>query len=269
MTTETLPATGEKVAAPPLATYELIDGCGNIVRIPTDLPVEDGVPMESAWHYQQGHLLLHTLETNWKGRRFYCGANVFIHFSNEKIRNRDFRGPDFYVVLDVEHGRPRDCWAIFEENGRYPDFILELLSKTMELQDLTTKKDVYEQVFRTPEYVCYDPREKVIHGWRLVDRYYRPVTLDNSRMWCESLNLWLGPWIGEWNGINSTWLRFFDKNGRMLPTAGELEAARADGEQVRANVEQARANAAEIDLVRLRAMLASRTPGSEESNADS
>jgi len=218
--------------------------------------------MESAWHYQQGHLLLHILETNWKGRRFYCGANMFIHFSSEQVRNRDFRGPDFYVVLDVEHDRLREYWAIWEENGRYPDFILELLSKTTELEDLTTKKDIYEQIFRTSEYVCYDPREKLIHGWQLAERYYRPVVLENGRMWCESLKLWLGPWKGDWNGTDQTWLRFFDKNGTMLPTAGELEAARA-------NVEQARANAAEIELARLRAILASRTSDSGESNADS
>jgi Uma2 family endonuclease len=204
------------------------------VSFPENLPSEDNQNMDSPWHRFQMELLINVIETNWKGRDFYCGGNMFIHFSREHIRNRDFRGPDFFVVLNVDHDRPRDYWAVWEENGRYPNLIVELLSPKTSREDLTTKKDIYEQTFRTREYFCFDPDGYRLQGWRL-DRRYRPIPVENGRMWSEEFEMWLGIWQGTWDGHNMTWLRFFDREGKMLPTEGEKEAARADTEAARAD----------------------------------
>ena len=45
--------------------------------------------------------------------------------------NRDFRGPDFFVVLDVDGEVDRKSWIVWEENGRYPDVIVELMSNRL------------------------------------------------------------------------------------------------------------------------------------------
>ncbi len=225
--------------------------------IPKDLPSEDGENMESPWHRNQMQILIHVLEFHWRDRKdFYCGGNMFIHFSEKRLRNEDFRGPDFFVVLGAEHDRPRDYWAIWEEDGKYPDLIIELLSPTTATEDLTTKKAIYEQTFRTPEYFCLDPDGFSLKGWRLSGHYRTIKTGKDRRMWSETLQLFLGTWHGNFDGLTADYLRFFDAEGQMLPTPGEAATARADAEAERADAEAKRADAAEEELERLRNELA-------------
>jgi len=53
-------------------------------------------------------------------------GNMFIYYSSAQAR--DFEGPDF-VVLNIDGSYPRQGWVV-EENGRYPDVIVELMSPT-------------------------------------------------------------------------------------------------------------------------------------------
>ncbi len=39
-----------------------------------------------------------------------------------------YRGPDAFLVRNVDAGHKRDVWVSWEEDGRFPDLILELLS---------------------------------------------------------------------------------------------------------------------------------------------
>src|SRR5687768_11970296 len=92
-----------------------------LTRLPTDddLPSSDGIPMETQWHVLQLDLLRYTLNLHWAGRqRFFTGGNMFLYFNAEQLRDRDFRGPDFFVVLDVEE-RPRKSWVVWQE-GKGP-----------------------------------------------------------------------------------------------------------------------------------------------------
>jgi len=214
------------------------------VKFPENLPSEDNENMDSPWHRAQMELLIDILESNWNGRDFYCGGNMFIHFSVEQVRNRDFRGPDFFLVLNVDHDKPRQYWATWEEGGRLPDLIIELLSPTTEAEDRTKKKDIYEKIFKTHEYFWYDPGEQQLVGWRLNQRY-RAIPAEEGRQWSEQLSWWLGTWQGTWNGHEEIWLRFFDRDGKLVPTAAEMQATRA-------NAAMARAAAAEAEVERLR-----------------
>src|SRR5580658_7177605 len=91
-----------------------------------DLPTEDGIPMESPLHRLIMSLLIETLEMFWAGRDdFYVGGNMFFYYSALQSRKNDFRGPDFFVVLDTEH-RQRESWVMWEENGQAPNLILEI-----------------------------------------------------------------------------------------------------------------------------------------------
>ena len=117
--------------------------CAAYPLIPKDLPSEDGENMESPWHRNQMQILIHVLNTTGASAKdFYCGGNMFVHFSENRLRNERFRGPDFFVVLEVEHDRPRNSRATWEEDGKYPDLIIELLSPTTASEDLTTKKTI-------------------------------------------------------------------------------------------------------------------------------
>src|SRR5262245_3692770 len=158
------------------------------------------------------NLLIESVYYAMSGRNdYYCSGNMFIYFSEQQVRNKDFRGPDFYFVKNVEREPIRPYWAVWKEKGRYPDVIIELMSATTRNEDLTVKKDVYEKTFHTYEYFCYDPDTKELFGWRLKDSVYRSIDpSENARLWCEQLGLWLGTWVGTHMGRDMTWLRFFD-----------------------------------------------------------
>ena len=68
------------------------------------------------------------------------------------MRNKEFRGPDFFAVLNIDGRTDRQGWVVWEENGRYPDVIVELMSPSMARIDKGIKEDIYGEVFRTPDY---------------------------------------------------------------------------------------------------------------------
>jgi Uma2 family endonuclease len=217
------------------------------------LPDSDGEPLESDWHRLAMNLLIEIVRYHFQGRQdFFCGGNMFIYFSSAQVRNRDYRGPDFFFVWGVDGARNRDYWAIWDEDGKYPHVIIELLSSTTAEEDRTTKKELYAQTFRTPEYFLYDPATQQLEGWRLrlANGHYDPIQPEASgRLWSEELQLFLGTWEGQFQDTNRTWLRFFDALDQLVLIGRE------DMEQ-RAEQEKLRADQAEAELAQLRARLA-------------
>lgn len=257
---------------------------GALLEMPVPLPnvelVEtDGEPLDSAWHRDAMNFLVEIVRWFCRDRTdFYVGGNMFIYFSEEQARNRDFRGPDFFFVDGgVQAMPPRRWWAIWQESGRYPDLIMELLSPSTAETDRTVKKNIYEKTFKTFEYFCYDPDSRTFEGWRLVDGAYEEIKpADNGRFYCKQLDLWLGIWEGEYQGVHGVWPRFFDHEGRLILSfdeaaeerarqerqvaeverqRAEAERERAEAEHQRAEAERVRAEAAEAELARLKAKL--------------
>jgi hypothetical protein len=63
----------------------------------------DDPPLESYLHLQQLLLLLKCLDWRWQARDDYFAAgNLTIYDSSQKIKTRDFKGPDFFVVLGTK-----------------------------------------------------------------------------------------------------------------------------------------------------------------------
>ncbi|HKZ82434.1 MAG TPA: Uma2 family endonuclease [Anaerolineae bacterium] len=226
-----------------------------------DLPGEDGIPLETNWHRIQINLLVDSTRQHWHGRTdFFAGGNMFIYYSLRQARSKDYKGPDFFVVKDVDGTRDRPAWITWEEDGRLPDVIVELLSPSTAAEDLGTKKDLYERTFKTPEYFCYNPDTRELLGWQLEKQRYVPLQPSaRGHLWSEQFQVWLGLWEGDYEGIQATWLRFHDAAGRLLPTGEEAERRRAEAEHQRAEAERQRADAAEAELVRLRAELERRS----------
>src|SRR5580698_1139434 len=73
----------------------------------------DGEPMESTWHRDCMMLLITSILYWWREREdFYVSGNSFIYFNQEQARNRDYRGPDFFVVNGGVRLRPeRPYWV--------------------------------------------------------------------------------------------------------------------------------------------------------------
>ncbi len=225
-----------------------------------DLLAEDGEPMDTPWHRSAMNLLIDVVRWHRRGRTdYYVGGNMFIYYGRRQMQTWEYRGPDFFVVDDVDGSRERRTWIVVDEEGRYPNVIVELTSPSTAREDHTTKKDIYERTFRTPDYFCYDPATRRLEGWRLNGSRYQALTPDERGwLWSAELQLWLGTWEGKYLGQPGVWLRFYDPDGQLVPT--EAEAA-----QERAEAERRRADAAEAELARLKAMLADKgmTPRTE------
>ncbi len=194
--------------------------------------LSDEPEMESSLHYQQLALLVSCLEWYWRERQdFFIGANLTVYYSHQQLRHRDFRGPDLFLVRDTER-RQRNSWVVWEENGRYPDLIIELLSDSTAKVDRNEKKDLYQRVFRTPEYFWFSPETMEFAGFRLVNNKYRPIRPNGRQhLWSSVLGLYLGI------EPQSSKLRYFDGSGALIPTAEES----ALQERERALLEHARA----------------------------
>ncbi len=226
-----------------------------------ELPSDDGEPMETARHRQQMFLLLETFQ-HWLDQRpdGYAGGNMFLYFSLAQVRHQDFRGPDFFAVLDVPK-RERKSWVVWEE-GKGPDVIIELLSETTATHDKTVKKDTYQNQLKVSEYFWFDPfNPDDWAGFGLRHGVYVPIPPDEGgRLLSPRLNLALVRWLGCYEGVEATWLRWATLEGELLPTRSEqVEAAEqhAQAAEQRAKAVEQRAAAAEAEVVRLRALLAS------------
>lgn len=237
-----------------------------LAPLPFELVHDDGDRLESNWHRIQMELFLEVTRRAMaeRGRTdFFAGANMFVYYSYEQARgvaadpvgHRHFRGPDIFFVGDVPARRGRQVWVVWEEGGRYPDVILELLSPSTAKKDRTVKKELYARTFRTAEYYLYKIETRTLEGFRLVGDEYQPMKPNaKGHLWSRKIGMELGTWQGEIQDEEATWVRLFERGGRrMIPTDSEI----AEAERQRADAERQRADAAEAELARLRARLGS------------
>ncbi len=113
---------------------------------PSDLLSQEP-PLESELHLRQILLLLNSLEWLWQNRDdFYAIGNLSIYYSQRQKKSEEFRGPDFFVVLGTER-KPRNSWVVWEEDGKYPNVIIEMLSKTTANTDRGEKKKSIRMFF--------------------------------------------------------------------------------------------------------------------------
>jgi Uma2 family endonuclease len=212
---------------------------------PTDLIFDDGEPLETNQHRVAMNVLIRSYQ-QYRAEQtdFYVGGNMFIYYSSTQVKNRDFRGPDFFVVLDVEGTRSRQGWVVWEEEGRYPDVIIELMSPSTANVDLGLKKQLYDRVFKTQDYFVYNPFDsKSLQGWHRNSSYGEIVPDSRGWLWCETLGLWLGPWAGTIDRETMNWLRFYDSTGSLVLLPEEVAQQRAEAETQRAEAETQRAEA--------------------------
>src|SRR5947207_3186837 len=200
------------------------------IRPKVQLIETDCEPLETPWHFAAIVLLIDSVHFHLLGRtNYFVGGNMFVYYSEEQARNRDYRGPDFFFVNGVSRTPLRKYWAVWQEDGRYPDVIIELLSPTTAHEDRTTKKALYERTFHTAEYYCYDPETRKLEGWRLGEsqRYQSIPSDQHGRLKSDQLQLSLGAWKGNYQGHDSTWLRFYDNQGTIVPIRAEAAEAEA------------------------------------------
>lgn len=184
-----------------------------IVFPPGDL-LSDEPPLETELHLRQLVLLIQCLEEWWKERQdFYAFGNLTIYYSPHQLKSEQFRGPDFFVVLGTER-KPRKSWVVWEEGGKYPNLIVEVLSDTTADTDRGLKKQIYQDIWRTPDYFWFDPSTLEFQGFQLVAGQYQELQPNSQGwLWSQQLGLYLG--------VQSEQLRFFTPESQLIFTPQE------------------------------------------------
>lgn len=218
---------------------------------PSHFPEADGKPMaETDKHRKQMLSLLDALEEYYRGdTATYVSGNILVHYCDESGEWK-FLSPDILVVKGVEKKERRSY--IIEDEGKAPDFIIELVSPSTKVEDLGNKRVIYAG-WNVKEYFLFDPTGELmsapLRGFRLAGNEYMPMM--GTRLHSEVLELDLVVEQGR--------LRLYSpETGRRLYTHEESEAARrmaetrADTAEAKAAQERTARQVAEAELARLR-----------------
>ncbi len=202
-----------------MTTFPIIDNnefCADEVKFPPRDIWSEEPSLESYAHLQQILILLQCLEWLWQDRNdYFAAANLSIYYSPNQKKSEDFRGPDFFVVLGTERRLDRKSWVVWGEGGKYPDVIVEILSPSTAKIDRGEKKQIYQDIFRTPDYFWFDPETLELQGFRLMEGQYQAIEpTDRGWLWSDLLGLFLG--------IYQQQLRYFNREGELIPTPAEV-----------------------------------------------
>ena len=147
------------------------------LRLPSceDEPVPQNTRHAVALEESFGSLRLH-----WRGRRdVFVGSDQFVYWDpdyDSRDNPENFPpAPDVYVAFGVAN-RHRNSYVVWEE-GKPPDFVLEVASPSSRRRDEEEKRDVYARM-GVPEYFLYNPegkREPVLAGFALCAGEYAPL----------------------------------------------------------------------------------------------
>jgi Uma2 family endonuclease len=215
-----------------------------------NIVTEDDTPVDNVYSEKQQRLLTEPLYSSWKpGRPFVAMANVGLFYA---IRQPPLV-PDGLVSLDVE--APNDLMVkehrsyFVWEYGKAPDAVVEVVSNTVG-GETTEKMGTYAKI-GILYYVIYDPEQHVqselLRVFVLRDKSYVPCPAE----WLPVLGLGLTLWRGQFENCDAEWLRWCDRDGRVIPTGAE----RAEHERERAEHERERADEAQVRAERLAAQL--------------
>ena len=106
----------------------------------------------------------------------YVGIDLLLLYDRED-KDREAVAPDVFVVFGVPD-RARDSYKVSNE-GKVPDFVLEVASKGTYKKDLRSKKDKYERM-GVREYCVFDPKGDMhrprLQMYRLEGGVYKRVS---------------------------------------------------------------------------------------------
>ena len=121
-----------------------------------------------------------SLRQHWRGRLdVFVGADQFLYWDPAYVPGQKGGNPpmtpDVYVAFGVAN-RHRNSYVAWEE-GKPPDFVLEVASPSSRKRDAREKPGVYAKI-GVPEFFLYDPEGKLtpaLSGFALREGAYRPL----------------------------------------------------------------------------------------------
>ncbi len=194
------------------------------------LVTEDDEPVDNMPSEKQQRLLTEPLYSSWAGpgagRSFLAAANVGVF---PEPRNPAIV-PDVFLSLDVQVAenwwdKAHRSYFVWEF-GKVPDLVVEIVSNRKG-SEVGRKRLRYARM-GVAYYVIYDPLHEVMREdlriYRLSDGRYERQGPPRF----PELGLGMMLWDGVFEGVRSTWLRWTDEHGVLIPT-GKEDAERERG----------------------------------------
>jgi len=185
-------------------------------------PMHDGRPLgETDYHRQVIIDLIGALKIHFAGQPVYVSGNLLLFY--EPGNKRRHVSPDVLVTRGLPPG-PRLNDLVWQE-GKPPDLVIEVTSKTTRHAVLRRKFLVYQDKVRVPEYFLFDPLgdylEPRLQGFRLHGGKYVRIRPLHGRLASKQLSLALE--------AQGNALRLIDqKTGQPLLAPRELAERAAD-----------------------------------------
>ena len=225
-------------------------------------PESDGKPMaETDVHRDLMLDLIATLQEFYReASDVYVSGNLLIYYVEGDPKRHI--APDVFVVKGIAKHR-RNIYQTWVE-GKAPNVVIELTSKSTRREDTHTKRALYEKLLRVPEYFLFDPTgdylRPTLQGYRLVFGRYKRLALIEGVLRSEQLGMILK---AEDEQLS---LHLLETGERLLTPAEQAEALRI-AESALQHEMDARCQA-EMEVERLLAELAVlKTPQRETSGA--
>jgi Uma2 family endonuclease len=219
-----------------------------------NLVTENDTPVDNILSEKQQRLLTEPLYSAWAGpekcapdhRAFLALANVGLFYA---LRQPPLV-PDVMLALDIPGLGPdlsqkgNRSYFVWVQDGKSPAVVVEIVSNQEGGED-GGKLRQYEAI-GIPYYVIFDP-------WRLLSdrmlRIYQFAGVSQGYIeqvggLLDAVGLGLSLWQGEYEGTETLWLRWADREGRLIPTGAELarrEQQRAMEAEQRSEQERQRA----------------------------
>ena len=245
--------------------------------LPSENPEEPGLPDE--FHDLQPQLLSRTLRlSNYARDNCFTASDLNLYY--DLSHPLWYKRPDWFLAVDTPRlydGKDlRRSYVVWQEVNS-PYVVIEFLSPGTEVEDLgrfydetskpanaesatpevnladnraeeavtkpPAKLEVYERYLRVPHYLVYSRYTKRLRYFKLDGGQYQEQLLgpENPIAWLNDLEIGLGVWEGEFEGVPGYWLRWCD--GQRPDSEGHRDGSwlLTDTEQERLAKEQSQA----------------------------
>ncbi len=205
----------------------------------TQLPESDGTFVKNFQEHPQSNLLTNSirpvLQTLHPDGQYCIGQDCGIYWGLTDPPQKGAEAPDWFYVPNVPpilNGVFRRSYVLWQEYVA-PLIALEFASgdgsEERDRAPVTGKFWVYEQAIRIPFYGIYEVRKASIDLYHLVEGRYQPVVAnDRGHFPILPMGVELGVWQGQIEGMELPWLRWWDRDGKLLLTGDERADRLAD-----------------------------------------
>jgi Uma2 family endonuclease len=202
-----------------------------------EYPTGDGKPMADAeLHLHNMVDTIQTLDDYFAPNPgVHVGGNLLVYY--EEGNRHKHASPDVFVAFGIPKLPLRDCYLVWKE-GKAPDAVIEITSKTTKREDSKKKHEIYRDMHNVAEYFLFDPTQDYLtpplQGFRLEGGDYVAIEPVAGRLPSKVLSLHL-----ERDGQQ---LRLFDPGtgARLLTPREARQQLAVENERLRREIEALR-----------------------------